>query len=124
LRSSVNEEAPVEITEDVYDRAETLVADYFIPMANRAYADASFSETDRAAFKLIAMIRKKEWRTFSSRDVLRGQASGLDTADRLNPVLRALEGADVIKRNETPQGPKGGSPARKYATNPAVFGKP
>lgn len=113
---------PDGITLDVFERAATFIEAYAVPMARRAYADAAFSKTERAAIKLVALIREQGWQRFSTREVCRLQRSGLETASRLNPVLRALEEGDVLRGVDIPAGPQGGRPARVYAVNPAVFG--
>ena len=113
-------EEPCEITVSEFGRAAHLVEAYFLPMARRAYADAATPKTDRAARRLVALIREKRWQSFSSRDVMRIERSGLGKRAELDPVLSALEDGDCIRALEMPPNPQGGRPQRHYAVNPAL----
>lgn len=62
---------PHEIGLDHFGRAAHLVEAYALPMARRAYADASLTKAERAACRLVAVIREHGWRSFTSREVLR-----------------------------------------------------
>lgn len=115
-------EEPREIGVNHFGRAAHLVEVYLLPMARRAYSEAAMPKDLRAARRLVSIIREKEWRTFSTRDVLRFDRSGLGTVDALNPALSMLENGDCIRILETPAGPKGGRPRRQYAVNPAIHG--
>lgn len=53
---------PREIGVIQFGKAAYLVEAYLLPMAKRAYADASVSKEDRAARRLVALIRKEGWR--------------------------------------------------------------
>jgi hypothetical protein len=111
---------PREIKTDDFSRAVHLVEAYLLPMAGRAYAEASKSKTDRAARRLIGIIRKNRWQSFTSRDVLRLDRAGLGQAADLDPALAALEEGDCIRAVEEAAKPQGGRPSRLYAVNPAV----
>lgn len=111
---------PHEVLPDNFRRAAYFIENFAIPMARRCYVDASFSKTERAGLKLVALIREQGWDHFSARDICRLQRSGLETAGRLNPVLSVLEEGDVIQAVEVPPGPKGGRPARMFSVNPVV----
>jgi len=112
---------PHDITYEHFDRATTFVEAYALPMAQRAYTDASISKSERGARRLIAVIREQKWTRFSSRAVLRLDWAGLATASVLNPVLSLLEEGDVIRAVEAGAKPKGGRPSRVYLVNPAVL---
>lgn len=112
---------PQAITAPVFARAALLVETYALPMARRAYGDASGSRAERAARTLLALIREHAWARFSSRDVLRLDRSGLGRQAELNPALAALEEAEIIRGIETAPGPLGGRPARLFLVNPAVL---
>jgi hypothetical protein len=111
---------PVEIGADAFVAACDLVADYFMPMAERVYGDAAASPTERNAATLARWILaakatevhvrtlQKEVRLTALRDAatIRAAADFLVEADWLRPP------------------PKGGQSAKAkvaYPVNPAVF---
>ncbi|TNC61329.1 YfjI family protein [Rubellimicrobium roseum] len=111
---------PYEITLAHFDSAMHLVERYLLPMARRAYADAAYSKGERAARRLVALIRDMGWRQFTSREVLRAERAGLATAEDLNPGLNVLEEVDIIHTVGVPPGPQGGRPQRLFNVNPAL----
>jgi hypothetical protein len=113
---------PREVTVQHFGRAAHMVESYLLPMARRAYADASVPAEVRAAKRLAHLIREQGWRTFSTRDVLRLERAGLGTAEELTPALAALEDAGIIRPAPTPPRPQGGRPQRRYEVHPAVTG--
>jgi len=115
-------EEPREITVRDFGRAAHLVEAYVLPMARRAYADAATPKAERAARRLVGIIREQGWQRFTSRDVLRLDRSGLGTAADLNPALAALEDADCIRPVDPPANPQGGRPQRLFLVNPALHG--
>lgn len=70
-------EEPTKITEEYFGKAEDFVENYLLPMAQRAYANASVQKDEKASLKLVALIREKEWKQFSAREVLRLNCVGL-----------------------------------------------
>lgn len=112
---------PHDITADHFNRATKFVETYALPMARRAYADASVSKPERTARKLISIIREQSWKSFTSREALRLDRAGLATASDMNPALAVLEEANVIRAVEGADSPKGGRPMRLYAVNPAIL---
>lgn len=114
-------ELPDEITLSHFGRAAHLVEAYLLPMARRAYAEQSGSPTQRSARALAALIREEGWSSFTARDVRRKQRSHLQDMDAINPALRVMETADLIRLIEVPPGPKGGAPKRLYSVNPVVL---
>lgn len=121
--ASGEDEEPHEITPAHLGRAAHLAESYLLPMARRAYADAAHSKGERAARRLVDLIRDKGWREFSTREVLRAERAGLATAEDLNPGLAALEEADIIRSVPPLIAPKGGRPARLFAVNPGLHGR-
>ena len=117
-------EEPREIGVQHFGRAAHLVEAYLLPMARRAYADASVPKADRAARRLVAAIREQGWPSFTSREVLRLERAGLRTAAELNPALATLEEGDCIRALDPPANPQGGRPLRLYAVNPALHRRP
>lgn len=118
------EPEPMEITIQHFGRAAHLVETYVLPMARRAYAEAALPKDERAARRLVAIIREEGWRSFSSRDVLRLDREGLGTTKQLDPALGLLAEGDCIRSIESPPGPKGGRPQRLYTVNPVVHEEP
>jgi hypothetical protein len=112
---------PIEINAGTFERAALFMETYALPMAHRAYADASLSKPERAARRLLAVIQEYAWDRFSSRDVLRLDRSGLATKAELDPALAVLAEADVIRAIEGEAGQSGGRPAKLFAVNPAVL---
>lgn len=112
---------PLEIGAEIFERAAFFIERYALPMARRAYADASLSKSERAARRLLTIIQENAWERFTSREVLRLDRKGLTKASDLNPALTALTEADVIRPIADEPGPNGGRPAKLYAVNPAVL---
>ena len=112
---------PHEISLAHFGRAAHFVEAYALPMARRAYADAAVPKAERAARRLLALIREEGWERFSSREVLRLDRQGLTRAADLNPALTVLEEADVIRSVEGEAAPRAGRPTRLFAVNPTVL---
>lgn len=115
-------EEPREITHQHFGRAAHLVEAYLLPMARRAYADAATPKAERAARRLVTIIREQGWQRFTSRDVLRLDRAGLGTAAELNPALALLEEGDCIRPLDPAANPRGGRPQRLFTVNPAILG--
>lgn len=111
---------PSQITASEFGRAAHLVAAYFLPMAQRAYAEAATPKADRAARRLVGILREQGWQSFTARQVMRLDRPGLGSKDELDPVLAALEDGECIRPVEAPPNPQGGRPQRLYAVNPAL----
>ncbi len=90
-------------------------------MARRAYADASLTKAERAARRLVAVIREHGWRSFTSREVLRLDLAGLARSADLDPALAALVEGDALRAIQEPSKPQGGRPSRLFAVNPALL---
>lgn len=114
---------PHEITASEFGRAAHIVEAYFLPMAQRAYAEAAVPKADRAAKRLVGIIREHRWHSFTARDVMRLGRTGLGSKAELDPALAALEDGECIRPVEAPANPQGGRPQRLYAVNPAMFGR-
>ncbi len=104
-----------------FGRAAHFVEAYVLPMARRAYADASIPKEERAARKLVFIIREMRLERFTSGEILAMERAGLSTKADLDPALNALEEANVIRKVTGPTGPKGGRPMRLYVVNPALW---
>jgi hypothetical protein len=115
-------EEPREITHQHFGRAAHLVESYLLPMARRAYADAATPKAERAARRLVTVIREQGWQRFTSRDVLRLDRAGLGTAAELNPALALLEEGECIRPLDLAANSKGGRPQRLFTVNPSILG--
>lgn len=111
---------PLEITASEFGKAAHLVEVYFLPMARRAYADAATPKAERAARRLVGILREQGWHSFTARAVMRLDRAGLGSKAELDPALAALEDGECIRPIDTPQNPQGGRPQRIYAVNPAL----
>lgn len=118
---AMEREQPHDIDATTFARAAYLIEHYVLPMAQRSYADASFSTLERAALRLVEIIRERDWQRFTSRDVLRLDRAGLGTASQLNPVLQALEDNHLLRSASEPTGARGGRPSRMFVVNPSVL---
>ncbi|WP_227288071.1 DUF3987 domain-containing protein [Boseongicola sp. H5] len=114
-------DAPCLIDADAFKRAVQFVEGYVIPMARRAYADASVPESDRGALRLVETIIEHGWTRFASRDVLRLNRRGLATSGELAQPLKILILNGIIRPISAPPGPLGGRPAKMFAVNPLVI---
>ncbi|TMV93601.1 DUF3987 domain-containing protein [Thioclava sp. BHET1] len=112
---------PHEVTHDAFERAAHFIEFYALPMARRAYADASASKAERGARRLLDAVRARGWPRFSSREALRLDLSGLGTVAQLNAALTVLEDGDAIRPIEAASNPQGGRPTRLFAVNPAIL---
>ena len=115
-----SDDLPAAISEGNYARAAHLLSAYFLPMARRAYSDAATPKPDRAARRLVAIIREKGWHHFSSRDVQRLDRAGLGSQAELDPALALLTEGDCIRPIASEGTAKGGRPMRRFAVNPAI----
>lgn len=114
-------EEPLEISAAHFDRASYLISYYALPMARRSYADASLTKGERAARRLIRLLKEQGWPRFASRDVLRLNRTGLGRASELNPALALLEEAEIIRAVEAAVITGKGRPAKTYLVNPAIL---
>lgn len=112
---------PRRITPAEFGRACHFLAEYALPMARRAYGAASGAGGERAARRLLSVIRSEGWRSFTTRQAMRTERTALGTEVKLAPAIRALEEADLIRLAPPPQVPKGGRPVRAYDVNPAIW---
>ena len=122
--ASSEADKPDAITAWHFGRAAHFVESYLLPMARRAYSEASASKGERAARRLISLLRESELRSFTARDVLRMERTGLATSDDLNPGISALVEADIVREVPLPAQSKGGRPSRLYSVNPKIFRGP
>ena len=111
---------PRDISAAHFGRAAHLVEAYLLPMARRAYADAATPKPERAARRLVGIIREQGWRQFASREVTRLDRAGLGSKAEIDPALALLVGGDCIRPVEPSAQPQGGRPQRLFIVNPAI----
>ena len=114
-------EQPNDIGVNHFGRAAHFVESYVLPMARRAYADASIPKEERGARRLVSIIQHSQLERFTSREILQRESAGLRTKAELDPALLALEDAGLIRRVDVPPGPKGGAPSRLFVVNPKIW---
>ena len=114
-------EEPHEITVQHFGRAAHLVEAYLLPMARRAYADAATPKAERAARRLVGIIREHGWDRFTAREVQRLDRAGLGSKADLDQALALLIEGDCIRPVDPPANAKGGRPQRLFTVNPAIL---
>jgi hypothetical protein len=99
--------------------AARLVAEYFMPMAERVYGDAAASQRDRDAATLAKWIVKAKTKEVHVRHLQRVvRLHGLGTAEAIHAAAQALIEADWLRK---PSSSNGRRPRMAYAVNPKVF---
>jgi hypothetical protein len=114
------DEPPRDIGVDAIDAAITLVREYFLPMAERVYGDASATAVERHAAMLARWILKTSATEVYVRDMLRNnRLAGMTTADAIHDAAKALVEADWL----FPPTLSGDQGRRReaYRVNPRVF---
>ena len=112
---------PDNITPKAFAAAATLVADYFMPMAERVFGDAGASETERNAATLARWIVKEHPPEVHVRHLQREvRLPGLRTAELIKRAADALIEADWLR---APAKTVFGQPRSKvvYPINPKVY---
>jgi hypothetical protein len=110
---------PTAITEKAFLGAATLVAEYFMPMAERVYGDAGTSATDRNAATLAKWIVKEKITEVHVRHLQREvRLPGLKTAEDIHKAAHALVEADWLREPPTVAGKR---PRMAYPVNPKVL---
>lgn len=104
---------------DEFGRACHFLESYALPMARRAYGAASVPKAERAARRLVGLIREMGLERFTAREVRRMERAGLAGMAEINSALALLEEADLIRAVTEAAGPSGGRPQRLFIVNPA-----
>jgi len=92
-------------------------------MARRTFAEDSPPKSEKAARQLPDLLAERKEPRFSVRDIQRLRRKGLESKPDLDPALRKLEEAELIRPASHSPGPNGGAPPRLYLVNPVVFAK-
>src|SRR5260370_40421168 len=88
---------PVQIGTRAFAAAATLMADYFLPMAERVYGDAATSERERGAATLSRGIFAERPTELHVRHLQRNvRLPGLRTAEQIKRAADALVEADWL----------------------------
>jgi hypothetical protein len=118
---SRNAEPPREIGARAFAAAASLVADYFIPMAERVYGDASASDQERDAATLARWIFAKRPAELHVRHLQREvRLPGLRTAEQIHAAANTLVEADWL-RAPVPGTEFGQRGRIAYAVNPRLW---
>ena len=116
------EPEPNQITGDEFGRACHYIETYGLPMAKRCYASASIPKAERAAKRLLGIIKEERWYSFTTRQVMRHDRASLGSKASLDPALVVLLEGDCIRYGPPPKGePLGGRPVKAFDVNPAIF---
>jgi hypothetical protein len=110
---------PTVITEKAFLGAATLVAEYFMPMAERVYGDAGTSVADRNAATLAKWIVKEKITEVHVRHLQREvRLPGLKTAEDIHKAARVLVETDWLRE---PPAAAGKRTRMSYPVNPKVL---
>ncbi len=113
------EAPPCVISEEAFLAAALLVAEYFMPMAERVYGDAAASQTDRNVATMAKWIVKENVIEVHVRHLQRVvRLPGLKTADDIHEAAQAMIAADWLR--DPPVRP-GKRPRMAYPVNPKVL---
>ncbi|MEM5521520.1 DUF3987 domain-containing protein [Sulfitobacter sp. AS59] len=113
-------EQPRSILGQHFGRAAHLIETYLLPMAQRAYADATITKVESAARQLVGLIREQGWERFTSREVMKIGRKKLGTKSELDPALTMLEEGDCIRPVDPIVKAQGGRPSRLFLVNPTL----
>jgi hypothetical protein len=110
---------PEVISADAVLTAAALVGDYFLPMAERVFADAAIPKNERKAMAVAKRLRKDGLSRFNARDLRREMGGIVRKPADMDLACEALTEAGLIKpMNVT--GP--GRAPKNFEVNPIVFG--
>ena len=110
---------PSLISEKAFLAASMLVAEFFMPMAERVYGDAAASRTDRNAATLAKWIVREKATEVHVRYLQRAvRLHGLKTADDIHEAAQALIAADWLREPLTTPNKR---PRMAYPVNPKVM---
>jgi hypothetical protein len=112
---------PAQISARAFAAAASLMADYFLPMAERVYGDAAATDRERGAATLARWIRVQRPAELHVRHLQRDvRLPGLRTADQIRSAADNLVEADWL-RPPTPGTEFGQRGRIAYPVNPRVW---
>ncbi len=110
---------PTTITRKAVAAAAHLVEDYFKPMAERVYGDASLPENERMATALSRWIVQHPATSFNAREARRsGKLPGIKTSAQMNMALEELIEAGWLRAAPTRKGGAAGQQKSDFEINP------
>ncbi len=112
-------EPPLEISKAAFLAAAHMVADYFMPMAERVYGDAAASPNDRNAATIARWIVKERPAEVHVRHLLREvRLPGLSRAQQIHDAAQVLIEAEWLREPDTVPGKR---PRQAYPVNPKLL---
>jgi hypothetical protein len=115
------EPPPATIRREAFAAAAMLVADYFLPMAERVFGDAAAPARDRDAATLARWIAKERVAEVHVRHLQRDvRLPGLATAEAIHEAAAVLVDAGWLLSPAGGGGP-GKRPRAAYPVNPALW---
>jgi hypothetical protein len=115
---------PESIGAAAFDAAATFIDRYSMPMAARTLEMAARPVEDRAAVKLIGLLRKAGRRTFNARDARRGSlgpVGDLAKGSVMTGACEVLEAAHLVRHVGVRAGGSHGRRSSDYEVNPLVL---
>jgi hypothetical protein len=106
---------PEEIGVETFHRARHFAHDYLLPMARRAYAQASTLVEERAARTLAQVLRKEAVEHITKPWVLNLALEGLRSSRQVEAALKLLVEANILMEFKVPTG---GRPKFEWLVNP------
>ncbi|MCG5235298.1 DUF3987 domain-containing protein [Xanthobacter oligotrophicus] len=114
-------EEPADIGEAAVATACEMMTDYFLPMAERVFGDASIPVAETNAATLARHIQAKRLPAFNARELRRTVGGGLRTAEAMDAACAELVEAGLVRPVVDPKAGRGRK-CRGFEVNPAMFG--
>ena len=111
---------PTHICQPAMRAAVQLVRQYFIPMAERVFRDASIPYADRLAMTLARYIKQAGLHEFNARDLRRKIGGELRASSEMSIACKLLVEANLIRDRPERQGTRPGRPALRFEVNPVL----
>ena len=120
--ASPNENEPETVSYKAILGAETLVVDYFIPMARRVFGDAGLPKERKLATGLAKYIVSNSLERINGREVYRkAVVPGIKRAEDFKLAVDYLVDCDFLKSDPQRSDEHPGAKRGDYAVNPLVF---
>jgi Protein of unknown function (DUF3987)/Primase C terminal 2 (PriCT-2) len=100
-------------------RACHFIEAYVLPMARRAYADASVPAAEQGARRVLDLVLREHLESVNVREIQRRKLTGLREAAAIKAALGVLVEADVLREE---QAPTAGRTATRWRVNPRLWG--
>lgn len=112
-------DTPIEV--ETVERART-IGSYLLRHAMAAMQAMGEDEAIGNAKYVLGLIRRKDWATFTARDVQRAAQTRFRNADAVRPPLDCLADRGYIRQRLRLDAPKGRPPSPEYDVNPLLEG--